>query len=135
MIRNDTTVPTSPSVGRCHDDINPETRTQLALLARRPSARTTAFSRREPTDWRPSQVRRPGGGFSPYFTDAAAWDLIADELEDGREVEVVELHRPPGAKGYVMKIELERDAPTLYVKLQLRPGQVVGRSFHYSERS
>ena len=120
---------------RDHDGINAETRRQLALLAKRPGARATAFSQREPTDWRPSQVRRPEGGFSPYFTDAAAWELIAGKLEAGHEVTVVELRKPPGAKGYVMKIDLGQDSPTLYVKLQLRPGQVVGRSFHYSERS
>ena len=106
----------------------------MVLLARRPRSRTTLFSPCEPTDWRPTQVRDPSGGFSPYFTDAAAWQLIADKLEEGHEVEEVELQRPPGAKGYVMKIELGQNTPTPYVKLQLRPRQVVGRSFHYSER-
>ena len=122
--------------GTQHDDIiNAETRRQLALLARSDRTRTTAFSQREPTDWRPNEIRRPEGGFSPYFTHAAAWELIAEKLEEGHEVEVVELLKPPGAKGYVMKIDLGRDVPTLYVKLQLRRGKVVGRSFHYSERS
>ncbi len=107
----------------------------MALLARRPRARTTSFNPRTLTDWRPFQIRRPEGGFSPYFTDASAWELIADKLDEGHEVEVVELRRPAGAKGYVMKIDLGQDEPMLYVKLQLRPGQVVGRSFHYSERS
>ena len=121
--------------GWLHDGINAETRRQLALLARRPGARTSAFDRSAPTDWRPTEVRDPEGGFSPFFTDAAAWELIADKLEEEHEVEVVELRKPPGAKGYVMKIDLGPDVPTLYVKLQLRGGQVVGRSFHYSERS
>ena len=58
-----------------------------------------------------------------------------EKLEEGHGVEVVELRKPAGAKGYVMKIELGPDVPMLYVKLQLRSGQVVGRSFHYSNRS
>lgn len=56
-------------------------------------------------------------------------------MDAGHDVDVVELRKPPGAKGYVMKIDLGRDVPPLYVKLQLRRRQVVGRSFHYSERS
>ena len=127
---------TNAACGRGHDDdINAETRRQLALLARSDRTRTSAFSPHEPTDWRPNEVRRPGGGFSPYFTDAGAWELIADELDEGHKIEVVELRKPAGAKGYVMKIDLEPGVPTLYVKLQLRQGQVVGRSFHYSEWS
>ena len=125
----------SRRVEGANDDINAETRRQLAQFARSARTRTTDFSPNEPTDWRPTQVRRPEGGFSPYFTDAAAWELIADKLDAGHDVDVVELRKPPGAKGYVMKIDLGRDVPPLYVKLQLRRRQVVGRSFHYSERS
>ena len=118
-----------------HHDINAETRRQLAQLARSERTRTIAFSLDQPTDWRPTEVRRPEGGYLPYFTHAAAWELVAERLDEGHEVEVVKLRKPPGAKGYVMKIDLGPDMPTLYVKLQLRRGQVVGRSFHYSERS
>ena len=118
-----------------HHDINAETRRQLAQLARSERTRTIAFSPDQPTDWRPTEVRRPEGGYLPYFTHAAAWELVAERLDEGHEVEVVKLRKPPGAKGYVMKIDLGPDMPTLYVKLQLRRGQVVGRSFHYSERS
>ena len=80
-------------------------------------------------------MRRPEGGFFPYFTEAAAWELIADMLERGHNVEEIKLRQPPHAKGYVMKVELAPDLPTLYVKLQLWGGKIVGRSFHYSERS
>ena len=48
-------------------------------------------------------------------------------------MEVVRLSKPQGAKGYVMKIALASNLPNLYVKLQLGPRQVIGRSFHYSE--
>ena len=86
-----------------------------------------------PTKWQPNQVRNPeGGSFWPYFSDGAAWELIADKLEAGHDVEVVTLRKPPGAKGYVMKICLGPDEPLLYVKLQLGRNKVIGRSFHYS---
>ena len=67
------------------------------------------------------------------FTDIAAWDLIAAKLEEGHPVETIELNRPPGKTGYVMKIDLGPERP-VYVKLQLAGKKVIGRSFHYSER-
>ena len=60
--------------------------------------------------------------------------MIASSLNKGHDVEVIELQKPAGAKGYVMKIALEEARPRLYVKLQLRHGRLIGRSFHYSER-
>lgn len=112
--------------------IDQETRRQLVLLARRSQSRSATFSRARPTDWRPSDVRDPAGWF-PYFTGPTAWEFIASRLEGGEEVEVVELHQPPGARGYVMKIDVGADVPSLYVKLELRAGKIIGRSFHYSE--
>lgn len=112
--------------------IDDSTRRELAVLARRPRARQTEFSPARPTVWQPRQVCNPDGDFP--FTDAGAWDLIASKLESGLDVEVITLENPPGATGYVMKIELESTAPTLYVKLELRSGRILGRSFHYSER-
>lgn len=67
-----------------------------------------------------------------YFTDASAWEFIVAKLESGHPVEIVQLHQPAGAKGYVMKIDMETGAPQLYVKLQLESGKIIGRSFHYS---
>ena len=109
-------------------------RNELAALARRKSARITAFRRERPTDWRPSQVRNPNGLLDAYFTDESAWDLIASKVEDeGQPIEKVELNHPPGRTGYVMLIELGGDAPApLYVKLELGSGKIYGRSFHYS---
>lgn len=66
------------------------------------------------------------------FTRATAWDLIASALESGHDVETIELRKPPGAKGYVMRIDLEPGKPQLYVKLELGSGKIIGRSFHYS---
>ena len=110
------------------------TRHQLATLARRSRARVTEFSRERPTNWRPGQVRNPDGVLDTHFTDAAAWELIATCLENGHLIEQVELHKPRGATGYVMKIDLEPGRSKLYVKLQLGSGKIIGRSFHYSER-
>ena len=94
----------------------------------------TEFSTDRPTDWRPGQVRNPHGLLDTHFTDEAAWELIASRLEDDHPVEVMELRKPAGATGYVMKVEIEPGQPRLYVKLQLGSGKIIGRSFHYSER-
>ena len=77
-------------------------------------------------------MRNPDGGLP--FTDTGAWDLIASKIESGHDIEVITLEKPPGATGYVMKIALEPTAPLLYVKLELRSGRILGRSFHYSRR-
>ena len=119
--------------GGSHAGIDDETRRQLVILARRPRARNSDFSPDQPTDWRPSQVRNPDGVLDKHFTASTAWELIAARLEGGEEVEVIELSQPKGTKGYVMRIDLGSDLPELYVKLQLRPGKIIGRSFHYSE--
>ena len=111
--------------------IDAETINQLIVLARRRKARTSEFSESRPTDWRPQQVENPNSEFEKYFTDSAAWEFIADKLEEGHRVETVELRKPPGAKGYVMKFDLGV-GNDLYVKLQLGSGVIIGRSFHYS---
>ena len=115
-------------------DVDETTRHQLGVLARRKNARVTEFTCDRPTDWRPGQVRNPAGVLDTHFTDAAAWELIASRIENGHDLEVVELEKPPGARGYVMKIDLEQGQPQLYIKLQLGSGKIIGRSFHYSER-
>ncbi len=108
-------------------------RKQLAILARKGKTRTTLFTNDRPTDWRPGQVRNPNGILDDYFTEAAAWEFIATNIESGHCVEVVELKKPAGAKGYVMKIDIEPEVPKLYIKLQLGSGKIIGRSFHYSK--
>ena len=77
------------------------------------------FSTSLPTDWRPGQVWNPNGILDTHFTDAAAWEFIASKLEDGHPVDIVELRKPAGGTGCVMKIDIEPDQPQLYVKLQL----------------
>lgn len=114
--------------------VDEATRHQRVVLARRKNARITDFSGDRPTDWRPKPVRNPAELLDPYFSDAAAWDLIASTIEDGHPLESVRLDKPPVATGYVMKIDLEPGQPQLYVKLQLGAEKIIGRSFPYSER-
>ena len=94
----------------------------------------TDFHPDRPTKWCPGQVRNPYGELDSYFTDASAWEYIATKLESGHPVKVMQLDKPQGAKGYVMKIDIEPEMPQLYVKLQLGSGKIFGRSFHYSEQ-
>jgi len=105
-------------------------RHQLALLARRKRARVVGWARQWPSDWRPTQVINPANGRP--FTPAGAWEYLATVLAERLDIPLqeVELEIPPGAKAYVLLIPL--GDRTLYVKLQLGSGQIIGRSFHYS---
>jgi hypothetical protein len=105
-------------------------RREAAILARRKSARTVSFTRDSPSDWRPRTVINPEDG--QPFTDAAAWQLIADLLDRGEPLECIELKYPAGKKGYAM-IPLVASR-RVYVKFQLGAGKIIGRSFHYSEQ-
>lgn len=113
--------------------LNEEVRRQLALLARRSNGRFSDHSAATPTKWQPEKVRNPLKSEGIYFSDDEAWQFVALKLEQGHHVEVITLDKPRGKTGYVMKIELGFELPLLYVKLQLTPGKVFGRSFHYSE--
>ena len=90
----------------------------------------SSFSRRRPTKWQPTRVRNPEGGVDYWFTDETAWTFVADRLERGEHVQVIELRKPPGREGYVMRIDIGSDVPKLYVKLELVAARVWGRSFH-----
>jgi hypothetical protein len=100
-------------------------RRQLATLAARKKARVLGW----PRAWRPTTVINPEDG-NP-FTPAGARDFVARVLAEGKvSLEEIELDSPAGAKGYVLHIPM--GGRTLYVKLQLGSGQIIGRSFHYS---
>ena len=91
--------------------IRDDIRYQLIVLAERSSARDVCWSPDRPTDWRPQQVRNPQGVIEMYFNNTSAWELIAEELKAGCPVEEVGLNKPPGAKGYVLLIDLEPNQP------------------------
>ena len=101
-------------------------RHQLAVLCRRKAARVLGW----PRQWRPYEIMNPKTG--EPFTDPEAWDLVADLLQDvSIALEEVLLDSPPGKTGYVVEAALNERS--LYVKVQLGAGKIIGRSFHYSE--
>lgn len=86
-----------------------------------------------PCRWEPTKVLNPETGLS--FTTASAFEFIADKLEAGTQVTVVELRAPPGQIGYEMLITMPLpDGKDLYTKIQIGKNFscVFGRSFHYS---
>ena len=123
----------SPRDQRPQAGIDDAVRCQLIVLAQNSRTRSSEFTKRRPTEWRPNEVRNPEGVLDRYFTEETAWELIATRLERGEKVTVIPMNQPKGAKGYVMSIDMGPDVPYLYVKLQLGSGTIFGRSFHYSE--
>lgn len=110
--------------------IDGEVRKQLALLCRRGPCRFVA--RNYPCDWHPTTVENLQSGM-PY-TDQTAWEAIAVALDDPRiHANPVALRIPEGRTGYEFLIPQGTGHPPIYVKLQLGAGQVLGRSFHYSD--
>lgn len=106
-------------------------RAHLRTLCLRKNARQLGWSSGWPSDWRPRSVVDPRSATSDFFTDAGAWEFIAELLDGGHPLHPVQLEEPPGRTGYVMKVDL-KDERRLYIKLQLGTGKVIGRSFHYS---
>ena len=111
--------------------IREEIRRQIIELARCPSARSSAFTPERPTKWHPNTVVNPETGHP--FTLSGAWEFIATCAEQGHEIEVLSLRKPAGAPAYVMKVWLEGNRPRLYVKVEVRSGRILGRSFHESD--
>ena len=107
--------------------------TLIRLLRNR--QRVAEFTEDAPIDWEPDSVRDPRLERLPdnTFTRDSCWEFILEKLEEGHEIEEIELRKPLGSKGYVMKIDTGTKEPQLYVKLQIGVGGVIGRSFHYSK--
>ncbi|MCY4554908.1 MAG: hypothetical protein OXF79_00665 [Chloroflexi bacterium] len=110
--------------------IDDDTRRLLVRLARTPRARRLGKPPKRPSRWNPFTVPNPETAFGIHFTHASAWQFIADRLEQGEHVETIEMGRPVGATGYVMKLQLKEGSHRLYVKLELTGSKVIGRSFH-----
>ncbi len=110
-------------------DMNPDTLRQLIANCRRTDRRSLG----SPREWTPNRVRQPGTD-SSVFTEAGAWEFVAEKLETGHFYEEMRLDKPADAPAVVMKIQLAVDVPLLYVKIQIGPGiKAIGRSFHYSD--
>ena len=83
-----------------------------------------------PCRWHPTTVTNPEVGIP--FTDITAWHYIATLAEDGCKLKEIVLDQPSGDKAYVISVPLEANRPELYIKIQLKNGNIFGRSFHYS---
>ena len=109
-----------------------EYRRQLADLCSSKRTRTSAFSSHAPTDWNPETVINIET--AEPFTESSAWLKIQERLLSGCPIEVIELRKPQGAKGFVLRLDGENKRE-IYVKLQFGNRKVIGRSFHYSYRN
>lgn len=105
-------------------------RGELIRLCRYRKTRKVVFTKEAPSDWQPASVVHPD--FGGYFTDAGAWEYVANLLESGHMIKEVTLSNPPGEVAYEMSANLGPNHPNLYVKIQIKSGCVFGRSFHYS---
>lgn len=103
----------------------------MAVLARDRKRRGLPLN--EPKAWDPGHVKNPSSNLKLPMTNEQAWDFIATKLEEGHDVEEVELDMPPNTTGYVMKVQLGRTNQLLYVKFRLHQNKILGRSFHYSD--
>lgn len=109
-------------------EIDPEVhRHELVMLARRPHARRLGFPRR----WHPECVTSDVTGMP--FTPADVWHFIADRLEEGHPIEVIDMQDKPGTYGFVMLVEVRSCERPIYIKVQLGAGVIIGRSFHLSD--
>lgn len=113
------------------EDIPNSIRFDLARLCRATKQRSSEFSRAKPTHWSPGSVVDPDDENGRCFTPFRAWEYVAECLEANHPVEVIILDIPPGKKGYVLIVK-QPNGENLYIKLQLCPPGVFGRSFHYS---
>jgi hypothetical protein len=84
-----------------------------------------------PCQWQPGRVINPED--NQPFTEERAWIFLAELLESGTKIEVVELQNGYGKnrRAFVLKAPLGTNE--LYVKFQLGSCQIIGRSFHYCE--
>jgi hypothetical protein len=68
------------------------------------------------------------------FTDADAFEAIAAAFEnEALEIRIVTLRIPPGRTAYEILIPQPGGCAPIYAKVQLGSGQVLARSFHYSD--
>lgn len=104
----------------------------FAVRCRDPGRRTDGRKMGMAHRWQPSTVRHPE--LHGYFTDAGAWDFIADCLEAGEALQ----HLPPTSDFpdyavYMVHLPIHGER-RIYMKLATRRDldMVIGVSFHYS---
>ena len=64
-------------------NIDQSIRHQLIVLARSKKTRITENNPNRPARWFPEQIHNPEGVLDKNFTDASAWEYIANLLESG----------------------------------------------------
>jgi hypothetical protein len=112
-----------------------ECRKRLAELARNPATRFVGGPPDRRSKWYPHEVP-DAEGFG--MTDHAAWELIADVLEDATQVmQTITLHLPKGAPAFVFIISVPQLTKRIYIKFEIlvpSSGQkICGRSFHFAK--
>jgi len=112
--------------------VSDEIKSRLAALCCSRRTRNRDFLPSRPCDWRSTGMTDPRSG--EVFTEDGAWKYVAEMIERGVQIEIIELDQPPGKTGYTMLLPSHDPKSPIYVKLQLGSGVVIGRSFHYSEK-
>jgi hypothetical protein len=108
---------------------SPQDRAELIRRALSRKTRRSVFSPERPTKWHPTTLAHPADG--EMFTADSCWSFVADAIAAGAEVEQIVLKKPPGKRGFVLKLA-GVNGIIIYVKLQLLGDIVLGRSFHES---
>lgn len=92
--------------------------------------RKSTFTAEAPTEWRPRTLLDPRN-LRSCFTDDSAWEFAAQMFATLPDVDAVVLDNPPGKKAWAWALVADGvDGVRIYVKLQLRSEDVLGRSFH-----
>lgn len=114
--------------------MNADTLRQLIANCRRSRERVVGWNAGGlPSDWCPHKILNPKMPRGYYFSDASAWEFIADTLEGGHEYEVIQLDVPAGAIALVMQVKINGYDRPLYIKIQVGArNKAIGRSFHIS---
>ena len=110
-------------------DASDQDRAQLSKRASSRKTRLSTFSPHAPTKWHPTSLLDPSTG--EPFTEDSCWLFVAAAIDAGEAIEVIELKKPAGKRGFVMKLA-GHQTTIIYVKLQLLSDKVLGRSFHES---
>lgn len=108
-----------------------DVRRDLVRFSREVRRRKVQHNSEYPSPWHPTGITNPHTG--SVFTDAGAWDWVADQLEAGVEVWKIILDQPPGKTAWYFTFATPYNSEPIYIKLQLCGDHVRGRSFHYSE--
>jgi len=112
--------------------LSKQARRYLASCCRTPANRILARQMPAGHNWHPYRVTEPQSGM--WFTDDAAWEFIATQLEEGVPVQ----QRPAGAEhaypALEMIVEVTDNERRLYMKIGIltESNKVIGLSFHYS---